>query len=139
MTTSVPRDPKVMKKMADLLRAGATMLAETCPICGLPLFRLRSGEIVCPIHGRVYIVRDESEAARVEVQGVLEELEKVVARSIGETLSREGLTAESLERLKDLLDVLERVERILALVRETRSSTNGESRRQTSTGRERRE
>ena len=139
MVTSAPRDPKVMRRMADLLRAGATMLAEACPICGLPLFRLRSGEVLCPIHGRVYLVRDESEAARVEVQGVLEELEKMVARSIGETLSRGGLTAESLERLRSLLDVLERVERILSLVRETRGEAGGETGKRASSGRARRE
>jgi UPF0148 protein len=114
--TMVPRDPKVMKKMADLLRAGATMLAETCPICGLPLFRLKSGEVVCPIHGRVYIVRDESEAARVEVEGVLEKLERLVARSINESISR-GEIYDNVDRLRGLLDILERVERILSIVR----------------------
>ena len=114
--TMVPRDPKVMKKMADLLRAGATMLAETCPICGLPLFRLKSGEVVCPIHGRVYLVRDESEAARVEVEGVLEQLERLVARSIGEKLSS-GRLLDSIDELRGLLDILERVERILSIVR----------------------
>jgi len=114
--TMVPRDPKVMKKMADLLRAGATMLAETCPICGLPLFRLKSGEVVCPIHGRVYIVRDESEAARVEVEGVLEKLERLVARSINESIFR-GEIYDNVDRLRGLLDILERVERILSIVR----------------------
>jgi UPF0148 protein len=115
----VSRDPKVMKKMADLLRAGATMLAETCPICGLPLFRLKSGEVVCPIHGRVYIVRDESEAARVEVEGVLEQLERLVARRISERISG-GNIEEVSDELRGLLDVLERVERILSLIRSYR-------------------
>lgn len=122
--TMVPRDPKVMKKMADLLRAGATMLAETCPICGLPLFRLKSGEVVCPIHGRVYIVRDESEAARVEVEGVLEQLERLVARRISEHIARGGIEG-SAEELRSLLDVLERVERILSLIRSYKHGGGG--------------
>ncbi len=125
--TMVPRDPKVMKKMADLLRAGATMLAETCPICGLPLFRLKSGEVVCPVHGRVYIVKDESEAARVEVEGVLEQLERLVARSISEKISKGGVEG-NVDDLRGLLDILEKVERILSIVRGYGSATGGEGR-----------
>jgi UPF0148 protein len=36
-----------VKKMAEALRSGATMLAEPCPTCGSPLFRFRSGEVKC--------------------------------------------------------------------------------------------
>jgi len=46
-----------IKRMTELLRGGATMLGEHCPLCGSPLFRLRSGEIVCPVHGRVVVAR----------------------------------------------------------------------------------
>ncbi len=111
-------DPSVVKKMADLLRAGAAMLGERCPLCGLPLFRLRSGEVVCPIHGRVYIVRDEAEYTRVTVQGVLEQLERYVAGKIADLLK--GIDSRNVgggvDELKGWLDVLERVERILAIV-----------------------
>ncbi|HEU97496.1 MAG TPA: hypothetical protein ENO36_01385, partial [Fervidicoccus fontis] len=37
------------------------MLPHSCPICGSPLFKLKNGDIVCPIHGKVAIVSDESE------------------------------------------------------------------------------
>jgi UPF0148 protein len=37
-----------MKEMGGLLRRGARMMSEACPECGTPLFRLKSGEIVCP-------------------------------------------------------------------------------------------
>lgn len=39
--------PENVKKMAEALRAGATMLAEPCPNCSAPLFRFRSGEVRC--------------------------------------------------------------------------------------------
>ena len=124
MSTVVPRDPAVVKKMADLLRSGAAMLAERCPLCGLPLFRLKSGEVVCPIHGRVYIVRDETEYVQVTVQGVLEQLEKVVAERLGGMVSRlssgASVSGEELATLVKWLEVLERVERILAVLRRSR-------------------
>ena len=116
MTVSTSRDPTVVKKMADLLRAGAAMLSERCPVCGLPLFRLRSGEIVCPIHGRVYLVKDESELSRITVQGVLEELEKHAASRIASIVREAGNEDSSIERLRGWLDVLERTERILNLI-----------------------
>ncbi|RUM47069.1 MAG: hypothetical protein DSY37_03700 [Hyperthermus sp.] len=103
--------------MADLLRAGAAMLAERCPICGLPLFRLRSGEVVCPLHGRVYIVRDESEASKVTVKGVLEELERVAAQRIAEAVrDLRGLGVESIGVIRDWLEIIERAERILSII-----------------------
>ena len=108
-----PEGEDVVKKMADLLRAGAVMLSERCPICGLPLFRLKSGEVVCPVHGRVYIVKTESEATRITVQGVLENIEKVAAEEIAKALERRG---QGLDELVRWLDVLERTERILSIM-----------------------
>ena len=126
MSTAVPRDPAVVKKMADLLRSGAAMLAERCPLCGLPLFKLKSGEVVCPVHGRVYIVRDETEYVQVTVQGVLEQLEKVVAERLGGMVSRlssgSPVSGEELSTIVKWLEVLERVERILAVLRRSREA-----------------
>ena len=98
------------------------MLAERCPVCGLPLFRLKSGEVVCPIHGRVYIVRDESEVVQVTVQGVLENLERLVAERLSVLLKEAQSAGDDVApRISNWLDVLERVERILAMVRRMRS------------------
>jgi uncharacterized Zn finger protein (UPF0148 family) len=41
------KDAGGVKKMAEALRLGATMLAEPCPNCASPLFRFRSGEVKC--------------------------------------------------------------------------------------------
>ena len=49
-----------IKKMATLLRSGATMLDIYCPKCNYILFRLKDDQIYCPICDReVIIVKDE--------------------------------------------------------------------------------
>jgi UPF0148 protein len=63
-----------MKEMADLLRKGATMLGESCPICGTPLFKLRDGEIICPKCNRpVRFVESEKDVSLIDNRGSLEE------------------------------------------------------------------
>jgi UPF0148 protein len=90
------KDDDVVKKGAELLRQGATMLQESCPICGSPLYKLKSGDIVCPIHGKVAIVSNESEAieessaplfVRIE-EKILKQLD-VLSEDIGKTSSYE--------------------------------------------------
>ncbi|NAY90096.1 MAG: hypothetical protein GU347_05235 [Desulfurococcales archaeon] len=72
------------------------MLQESCPICGSPLYKLKSGDIVCPIHGKVAIVSNESEAieessaplfVRIE-EKILKQLD-VLSEDIGKTSSYE--------------------------------------------------
>ncbi len=107
---------EVVKRMSDLMRSGAVMLDQTCPLCNLPLFKLRSGEVICPVHGPVKIVKSEDEAVEVLTTTVLRELEKVVARRlhnyINAVLKEENLDLSGLRDLIYLLDVLERVRRI---------------------------
>ncbi|NPA05508.1 MAG: hypothetical protein GXO09_05395 [Crenarchaeota archaeon] len=107
----------VVRKIADLLRAGAALLPEHCPICKSPLLRLRSGEVVCPIHGRVFIVRDEAEYARAELQGVLEELERGIVRRLhgyAQLINKGGeVDRETLHDIILWLEAVERIERIL--------------------------
>ena len=35
-----------VRRMADLLKSGATMLSDICPVCGTPLFKVK-GEVFC--------------------------------------------------------------------------------------------
>ncbi len=46
MNSSENEDTEKIKRMADLFRSGATMLAETCPACHSPLFDV-GGKIYC--------------------------------------------------------------------------------------------
>ncbi len=105
----------MIRKMADLLRAGATMLSESCPVCGSPLFKLRSGEIICPVHGRVHVVRSDEEVSRVTLTSVLDSLENAMTKRIQEAvknLDKKGSDEEDLRNIVLMLEVLERVERV---------------------------
>lgn len=116
-----------VKKMAELLKSGATMLAETCPVegCALPLFKLRSGETVCPVHGRVHIVKTDEEAMKVReeitLKAVLERLEGEVLRNIARKLDREYELAAS--ELIEYLEVLERIYRIKSMIKPSSASS----------------
>jgi UPF0148 protein len=105
----------VLKKAVELMRSGATLLSEVCPICKSPLLKLRSGEIVCPIHGRVMVVKTEEEIAEAGVLGALTELEKRIAKILGmyiRKIDKEGSTYEDARDIVYWLDALERIERI---------------------------
>jgi len=111
MSTGV--DPT--KIMAELLKSGAIMLAETCPVegCHLPLFKLRTGEVICPIHGRVHIVKTEEEAKEVYTRTyllyILEKLEVYTLKTVESLLNSPDI--EPTEYIK-WLEVLERIHRI---------------------------
>ncbi len=113
-----------IKRMTELLRGGATMLGEHCPLCGSPLFRLRSGEIVCPVHGRVVVARTEEEVAEATVLGVLTELEKALVKRISASIRdvERGEGDEVLRSTIYALDAIERIERIKHLLQESRKS-----------------
>lgn len=111
-------DDAVVRRMSELLRSGAVMLDLACPLCSAPLFRLRSGEIVCPTHGPVKVVKTDSEAVEIQSQAVLDRLESVATSrisSITEYLSGERRgdgDDELLDQLERWLEVLERVRRL---------------------------
>ena len=113
----------ILKRMAELLRAGATMLAETCPKCNSPLFKLKSGEVLCPIHGKVMVVRSEEEYATASATSVLMEVERIASTEISKALSifkeRGELDEKIFRRILIWLRILERIEKIKKLILET--------------------
>jgi UPF0148 protein len=111
-----------IKRMSELLKSGATMLSEACPICSTPLFKLRSGEVICPIHGRVQIVRSDEELLSVTTINTLDELEKFTVNTINR-LRRELEEGNSdikderdIKLLNTWLEVLERIRRLKILI-----------------------
>lgn len=105
-----------IKKMAELLRAGATMMAETCPDCKVPIFRLPDGEMICPGCDRKVVFAKSTEAEKVAAQSsAASELEDVMQRKV--KLIKEKMEKtddpkelEGLSRsLSSLLDALEKV------------------------------
>ncbi len=110
-----------IRKMTELLRAGATMLAETCPICNAPLFRLPSGEVLCPIHGRVFIAKSEEEVAEASVISTLSELEKTACSALIQLINAVKRNEMGLDEAARIavywLDAIERAERIKDMIR----------------------
>lgn len=107
---------EVIKKSAELLRAGATMLNEVCPECKIPLFKLKGGEIICPSCNRkvIFVKTDEEEKALLEMfkaseleEGIsrkIEELkEKMLSTKDPEEMDKIARTISSLIDLKEKL------------------------------------
>lgn len=109
-----------VKRMADLLRSGATMLEYNCPVCSSPLFRIK-GEVWCPKCNKRVIISREGEETQVTIQPLLNETEKIILLKIQESCQQiaEEKDIAKLERLSSLLakwlDVLERTRRIQKL------------------------
>jgi UPF0148 protein len=73
-----------VKKMAELLKSGATMLSETCPECGTPLFR-RGKETFCPKCNKpVVIIQSAEQETRFMADKVLEDSEMILFSKIHE-------------------------------------------------------
>jgi len=109
-------EKEYIRKMAELLKAGATMLSMTCPVDKVPLFKLRSGEVICPVCGtRFYIVKDEAERVAATASITLESLERTVVSKIVQlndslrTLNADMVSKDMLESLKLWLEILEKI------------------------------
>ncbi len=78
----VDKDENV-KKMADLLRGGSTMLSHSCPDCKIPLFKLTDGDIICPGCGRKVVFAKPHEVEAVKAQEEeSSEIEAIVVQKI---------------------------------------------------------
>lgn len=73
-----------VKKMAELLKSGATMLSETCPECGTPLFR-KGKDTFCPKCNKpVVIIQSAEQESRLMADRVLEDSEQTLLSKIRE-------------------------------------------------------
>jgi len=101
------KDEKI-SKMADLLRSGATMLPETCPVCNSPLFKVK-GDIFCASCNKpVRIIHGEREEKEAIKEVILHTIEEVLFKKL-DTLSKEIAQEEDYERLMVLLKMLDAV------------------------------
>ena len=114
--TKLASRSEAVKKMAELLKLGAVMLPQKCPVknCNLPLFKLRSGEIVCPTHGRVYLVRSDEEAKQVLSKASLMQVLDALEKRVIEVLNKSGnnMLSAGYREIIGWLEVLERIIRI---------------------------
>ena len=81
-----------VKRMADLLKSGATMLSDICPECGSPLFRIK-GEVFCAKCNKpVVYAKATGPSATVSPGHLLESLEQTIVAKLNE--ANELLKAE---------------------------------------------
>jgi UPF0148 protein len=101
------RDSSV-KKMAELLRRGATMLAQACPQCGSPLLQVGE-DIYCATCDRRIVFADDDEEAEVEaVKTMLPQLRETLIRKLGsitDEIEKEN-NIETLTKLANLMVML---------------------------------
>lgn len=113
-------DKVLVRKMAQLLKSGATMLERSCPRCKVPLFKLKGGEIVCPSCGQRYVIVSSDEE-ELEVYGnmVIQELEKVAIGKLAE-ISSLLRQARNLEEVHELLPIVLNLLRTVSFTRKVR-------------------
>jgi UPF0148 protein len=119
----VTKDSKAIKKMADLLRQGATLTEHSCPACASPLFKLRSGDLWCAsCQKRVIIVREgepEPEANQAPAFSSLESTILGKIQAIEKQLAEETDTEKLTKLGATLSTLLENLEKIRKMRKES--------------------
>ena len=110
-----------VKRMADLLRSGAVMLKETCPVCATPLFRLGKDTFCAKCNRPVAIVKSAEEEVRIASQQVLDGLEQAILEKIGE-LNVAVKNEREIVRLRELGEAVKTYLSALEQVRKLRSA-----------------
>jgi len=110
-----------VKRMADLLRSGATMLKETCPVCSTPLFRMGKDTFCAKCNRQVAIVESAEEEVRLASQQVLDGLEQAILEKIG-TLKAAIKSESELAPLRELGEAVKIYLTALEQVRKLRST-----------------
>jgi UPF0148 protein len=107
-----------VKRMADLLKAGATMLFEHCPQCGSPLFKIQD-EVWCATCDKKVLILKQSEVAPDTVTTtLLSDLEATVLAKLQEVHQRvqadpDGANLEALATLLSTwLDLYEKIKKL---------------------------
>ncbi|MEM0093823.1 MAG: Sjogren's syndrome/scleroderma autoantigen 1 family protein [Thermofilum sp.] len=114
-------DKTTISRMALLLKSGATMLNELCPACRVPLFKLKTGDVLCPSCGqRFLLVSSDEEEMRARASLTLQALETTILEKI-ELLRMKAAGAESIEELVDVGRALATYLQVLELARRVRS------------------
>lgn len=109
-----------IKRMADLLRQGATLTDLSCPACASPLFRLKDGTIWCAQdEKKVVILKEGQEAPQTsQSNNTYDKLESTLLtkiQSIEEKIQKTD-NVEEIQKLStalsELLSSLEKIKRV---------------------------
>jgi UPF0148 protein len=114
------QEEKHIKRMADLLRQGATLTELACPACASPLFRLRSGDLWCvKCEKKVVIVKEGEDPSKITGSIVLENLEATLLVKI-EEIQNKMQHEQNMEELQKLGTVLSGLLENLEKIRKTK-------------------
>lgn len=94
-----------IKKMAELLRRGATMLAQACPQCGSPLFKVGNDTYCAMCDRRIVIMRSDQKVETPADNMMISQLKETLIRklkNVNELVESEN-DVESLTRLARLM------------------------------------
>jgi UPF0148 protein len=110
-----------IKRMADLLRQGATLTDLSCPVCSSPLFRLQDGTLWCAKdQKKVIILKEGEEPATATSTGtaVYDKLESTLHSKINDMQGKieKSQDADEMQKLSatlsQLLDSLDKVQKM---------------------------
>ena len=115
---TLEQEKQQIRRMSELLRSGATMMSQVCPVCNTPLFRVK-GQLLCPrCNKNVVVVKEGEEETTVASISVFGELEKTVLNKLIE-IDNAIKATKDVDRAKELanalsiwLDAFERLKRI---------------------------
>ncbi len=109
-----------IKRMADMLRQGATLTELACPACASPLFRLRSGDLWCAkCEKKVIILKEGEDPSKITGSIVLDKLEATLLAKVQEIQNRMQ-HEENMEELQKLGTVLSGMLENLEKIRKTK-------------------
>lgn len=108
-----------IKRMADLLRQGATLTELACPVCCSPLFRLKNGDLWCgKCEKKVLVVKQGEEPTKVTGPIALESMEATLLVKVQEIQNKmqSPVNPEELQKLgttlSGLLDNIDKIRKI---------------------------
>jgi UPF0148 protein len=111
-------EDKPIKRMAELLRQGATLTDLSCPACASPLFRLKDGPLWCAKDEKKVIVVKEGEEPEKAGNAAYDRLEATLMAKV-EDLQNKIQQTEDVEELQklsaalsELLSNLEKIQKM---------------------------
>jgi UPF0148 protein len=108
-------DSRYLARAAELLRSGATMLAQACPACATPLFKLGEQVFCAKCNKPVIVVKAAEDEAKVLREQTLANTEQILLdkiRDMQSAIEKEedpARLAQLTESLSNLLTALEKL------------------------------
>ncbi len=113
------KEDSYIKRMAELLRQGATLTDLSCPACASPLFRMKDGTLWCEKdRKKVIVVKEGQEPPKHAANTQLDTLEATLLTKVQnlQTKIQQTDNVEELSRLSkalsELLDNLDKIKRM---------------------------